>query len=285
MAIPDFSRLDLTLLMLTYARVECLAPQLRRLEEQSFDGRCELVLWNNNPAITRQVQEIARTLRRFPVTVIASDTNYIGQARCAVTQLARGRLFMLCDDDVMPGKNFLQGFVDALARYGPRVVVCGSGHQLSDPTVEDLTATSAKHLDLSDADAYVDYAHGSTLLTSTALYREASMVPMPRLEYILADDLWLSHVWSSRLHVPLVKIRCDAVWHASSGDPRIALHKNALVAREQASILRDHMRGHLLARAPRTLPEAPKELAVEPQTLQRAHQGLIQGSRLRRGAT
>jgi hypothetical protein len=240
-AFPDFSEIDLTLVILTYRRPQCLTRQLRMLEAQTYKGSWELILWNNNPAIGSEIEEAARTLTTVPVTFVTSSTNYIGRARFAAAELARGRLLALCDDDLIPGEGLLQQFVRKYETYGPQTVLCGAGQRFASGA--GATLESSHHFGFGDPDCEVNYAHFSMLLASTALFRAAARAPMPERDLVLIDDLWLSHVLSEMLGARLVKIQCDAAWDASAGDPSIALHRDPVVRERLQSFIREYMRG------------------------------------------
>lgn len=236
MGLPEFSEIDLTLIILTFARARCLPLQLQKLAAQTYAGKWEIILWNNNPSIADEVQAAARAIENVPLTCITTSTNYLGRARFAAAELARGRLLMFCDDDILPGERFIERFVWSYDTYGPRVVLCGSAHRFID-AVGDKKPTS-RRLDLDDPfDADIHYAHGSNLLTSLDLFRQAAKVAVPRPEYFLIDDLWLSFVWTSYLGVRLLKIRSDATWHSSWSDPAVALHRNPAVRAELESFV------------------------------------------------
>jgi glycosyltransferase involved in cell wall biosynthesis len=212
MTLPDVSDVDVTVVLLTYNRPECLEAQLDKLSIQTYSGSWELIIWNNNPAIDSTIETAIRHFSvEHSVTRITATTNYMGQARFAAAELARGNLFMSCDDDIVPGPEFLARFVQAYHRDGPRVVVCGGG--------ERIARGKSWYVGLSDPECDVQYAHANCLLTSTALFREAARMPMSTRQHIFIDDLWMSHVWHAILGVRLLKIQCDAVEHPAARAP------------------------------------------------------------------
>lgn len=267
---PDFSPLDLTVVVLLYRRTECFAEQIRRLGTQSFRGSYELILWNHGPPLAPEAEAAARAQPGpASVTIVQSSSNYIGRARFAAAELARGRLFMLCDDDIVPQAGYLQGFVDRFESHAGPVVLCGGGH------VFDAARFTQQALGRALPETRVDFAHGNSLLTSTEIFRRAARVPLPHTDYYWLDDLWLSYVWTAMHGVPLLKIKADHLYdeHPSWRDPQIALCLSPAVFVLRSRFLREYLRpgsGWPLAReepiavagahAPVRIPELPWQI-------------------------
>jgi glycosyltransferase involved in cell wall biosynthesis len=254
---PDFSGVDVTVVTLAYRRPHCLKRQLERLEAQRFAGSWELIVWNNNPAIADEVAAATGQVKRFSLTVIHSTTNYMGEARFAAAELARGPLLLFCDDDLVPGPDFLDNFVESHRAYGARTVLCGSAHRFSNSA--DAARAPWQYLSFGDPDCGVHYAHGNSLFLTTELFREATRRPMPRRDYVLIDDLWLSFVLAGPMGAPLVKIRCDAAWDLSAYDASLALHQNSTIREMQREFVSEHLADWPLTAARRSAAVPPAD--------------------------
>jgi hypothetical protein len=232
---PDILvRPAVTLCLLVYERPALLAAQLARLAQQETEVSWELLIWAN----TREIQATIETSmrggvgRNIATHVITSTHNYMGRARNALAELARGRLLLLCDDDIVVGRCFIQDFFSVHRDLGPNVVLCAAGetfHQDGGATYHDFSASACD----------VHYAHASALAVATETFRRATRVPLPREDYVYIDDLWMSYVWRVHLGIPLRKIHCDGTPHPASRD-RTALHRLPKVQALRRAFLATH---------------------------------------------
>jgi hypothetical protein len=158
---------------------------------------------------------------------------------------------LICDDDVQPGANFIEKFVDRSAKYGRGAVLCARGkiflpHLLDEENPEVGWATAENYLFFDEAaeDRLVHYMHASACLIAKELLARAVKYQMPRAEFALVDDYWLSFVLSHYLKADLWKIKCDDVFaHTTSAeDPAIALYLKPRVREELVNMYIYHMR-------------------------------------------
>jgi hypothetical protein len=86
--------------------------------------------------------------------------------------------------------------------------------------------------------------HADNLLVPTHLVRRALQIPLPRNEWILVDDYWLSFVLSYYFKCKLIKLQAKSVlgFIKSADDPDIALFHNPEVHAERISFYIYHMR-------------------------------------------
>lgn len=246
-----FRQRDLTVLICTFKRIDSLAEQLDRFARQEWDGWFELLVWNNNFAERRRVDEIAAQFEnRLDLSVVHSSLNYLGGVRLAVPSLMRSDLLLICDDDVLPEPGYLRAFMDRHDAYGSGVAIGARGHEFQphdlDPDCPERVWEEGKHLrffDESVEDRRVHFLHADNMLVSRTVLLDAARYPFPRPEYVLVDDYWLSFVLDHHLGVPLWKCRFDDVvsFTASSDDPNIALFHDPRVRSERVNFYVHHM--------------------------------------------
>jgi glycosyltransferase involved in cell wall biosynthesis len=247
-----FPRYDLTVLICTYKRPGCLATQLARLVEQDFSGSFEVVIWNNNAQIADEVARTAQELgSRLAIRVISSSENLYCAVRLAAPALMRSDALMICDDDVVPGPHYLQTFWDKHVQYGPRSVISARGHTFlphrldtDDPQRVWREQRLVQFHDEFGEDRQVHFVHADNCLVPRALLIAAAQVEMPRPEYVLVDDYWLSFVLSHRVGCELWKIRAGDVftYDPSADDARIAMFQDPRVREQRVNLYQRHMR-------------------------------------------
>jgi hypothetical protein len=258
---------DLTVLVCSHSRTADLREVLRRLADQDYPGRFEVIVWNNNVAARQAVDAIAAEIGGdLELKVIHSSENYFCMVRFAAVGLMRSERLMICDDDVLPERAYLRRFVEAYERYGPEVVVCATGHTFLTHTFDEEhperfwrdNRLRVSHREWHD-DTPVHFLHGNSCLISAAILRRALRFPVPDPEFALVDDYWLSFVLGKHLGVPIMKIRADDVlaFAASAEDPTIAMWHNPEVAEQRVRFYIHHMRHGWPALVPPPGPPAP----------------------------
>jgi glycosyltransferase involved in cell wall biosynthesis len=251
-----FAPCDLTVVLCSYRRVTNIRALLEAFGRQSFSGSFEVVLWNNNESTQA---EIARIVREAPphvdVRLIQSTHNYFCAARLAVCAIARAPLLLFCDDDVTIHDGYIQYFLDTYrerrARHGANVAVCARGHRFlphsldeEDPARIWEEYNHVAFFDESAPETDIDFMHADNMLVPTHLVRRALQIPLPRNEWILIDDYWLSFVLSYYFKCKLIKVQAHDVlgFVESADDPDIALFHNPEVHSERISFYIYHMR-------------------------------------------
>lgn len=248
----DFRPFDLTVMLCSYKRVQNIGPILASLCEQTYAGRFEVVIWNNNIDATQALEEAVAPFRsRLELTLLHSSRNFYCIVRLAVAHLMRSELLMICDDDVCPAPRYLATFVEGLREAGEKAVVCARGntfrpHTLN-PEEPECVWERWEHLDFWEVDAApreIHFMHGSNFLMPRAALLQLASLELPRREFILVDDYWFSFALSAKLGWKLWKIRAaDAFrFDKSAEDPEVALFLNSRVREERTNFYVYHMR-------------------------------------------
>ncbi len=247
----EFRPFDLTVMMCSYKRVHNIGPILASLCEQTYSGSFEVIIWNNNIDATEELERAVAPFRsKLDLTMIHSSRNYYCIVRLAVAHLMRSELLMICDDDVRPAPEYLETFVAGLREAGDRAVVCARGnafrpHRLNPSTPESVWERW-EHLDFWDVDApprEIHFMHGSNCLLPRAALLELSALDLPRREFILVDDYWLSYALSGKLGWKLWKIQATNAFQfdKSAEDPEVALFLNSRVRDQRTDFYVYHM--------------------------------------------
>lgn len=247
----EFGKFGLTVLIISYKRLDNIGRILESLCHQNYSDTFEIIVWNNNAAASEALDEIIAPFRsRLELTVLHSSRNYYCIVRLAVVHLMRSELLMICDDDVQPTADYLSTFVDGLSTAGPRSVVCARGntfrpHRLNWDAPQRVWECW-EHLDFYDADAppcELHFMHGSSCLIPREALLELARLDLPRRDFILVDDYWISFALSARLGWRIWKIRADSAFRfdKSAEDPSVALFLNERVREERTNFYIYHM--------------------------------------------
>lgn len=256
LAVPDsqrerFIQYDLTVLICTYKRIECLHGLLERLSRQKFAHSFEIIIWNNQIGAQEEVAEIVASFSSIlSIRVFHSSENMYCAVRFAAPALMRSDRLMICDDDVLPEPGYLQKFWDKHLEYGPNSLICARGNTFLPHTLDanepDIAWRDQKYIEFHDEtaeDCNVHFFHADNCFISRALLSEAVQYQPDIPEYILVDDYWLSYVISHFCRAQLWKIKADDVlgFHLSADDARIAMFQNSLVREQKVNFYTYHM--------------------------------------------
>lgn len=246
-----FERYDVSVSVFSYRRVHNLEAILSGFVNQDFVGRFEIILWNNNDKSRAQVDRVVDSFKdKLDIITIHSTANFFCMPRLAKAVLMRGELFLSCDDDVVPGPSFVRRFVEKYDEYGPRVVLCSRGHVFLDHVLDYEnpeqvwhTSTHMRFFDEQSPDRQVHFFHADTCLIPREILCEASQFALPRPDYALVDDYWLSFVFSHFMEVPIWKIKSSDTFNFTEDvdDPNIALWKNPDVNEARVNFYVHHM--------------------------------------------
>ena len=125
----NFPQFDLTVVVCSYRRVYNMKKLLECFQSQDYEGRFELILWNNNNDTQNEIAEICQPfMSSLNLRLIQSSENYYCIIRLAVSQLMRSNLLLVCDDDVIPNPNYISKFMAKHEQYGPKAVLGCRGH-------------------------------------------------------------------------------------------------------------------------------------------------------------
>ena len=133
-----FPHFDLTVIICSYKRVYNMKRLLERFQSQDFAGKFELILWNNNKDTQNEIAEIsAPFMNDLNIRLIQSTENYYCIIRLAVSQLMRSNILLVCDDDIIPGPNFISKYMAKYKQYGPEAVIGCRGHVFKQHSLYD----------------------------------------------------------------------------------------------------------------------------------------------------
>jgi hypothetical protein len=238
-------------LICSYRRVHNLGQILQSLCHQTFEKSFEVVIWNNDIEAQVELQDAVKPFRsHLPLTIIHSERNFYCIVRLAMPHLMRSDLLMICDDDVIPTSDYLKTFTDGLEAAGERSVICARGH-IFEPHYLDLEQPDRAwqlQQDLVFADesappCKVHFMHADNSLIPRAALQELASLPLPRPEFVLVDDYWMSMALSHRLNWTLWKIKADhaLTFDRSSDLPGVALYLNGRVKEQRIDFYVHHM--------------------------------------------
>ena len=123
-----FPKVRLSIMICSYKRVYNLKRLLESFKQQDCEEDFEIILWNNNPETQKEVADIVKLFENYlQITLIQSSKNYYCIVRLAIPKLMRSDLLLICDDDVVPNKNYVSTFLTKFKKYGPRAILCFRG--------------------------------------------------------------------------------------------------------------------------------------------------------------
>ena len=133
-----FPKVSLSVMICSYKRVYNLKRLLECFVQQDCQEDFEIILWNNNNETQQDVAEIVSLFKNdLTIRLIQSSENYFCIVRLAIPKLMRGDLLLICDDDVVPSKNYVSTFLTKFKQYGPRAVLCFRGHVFGQHSLND----------------------------------------------------------------------------------------------------------------------------------------------------
>ena len=252
---------DVSLVMCQYKRVDELDFILRSLDNQSYEGKFQLIIWNNNHETQQEVEEICQPFEeQLNIELVQSTRNYYCAIRFAVKDLMKSDLMLIIDDDIKPTSGYIQRFVDGYNKYGPRATICCRGHIFPwhplDEEKPEKEWESEQHdhattkpimvlCDQSMEDCQIHFIHADNLLIPRLLLEEAlAQHELPQQEFIIVDDYWLSFVLSHHMGIPLWRVKADDVMEMSESgdDPNKALYRNVLTREHRVDFYIYHHR-------------------------------------------
>jgi glycosyltransferase involved in cell wall biosynthesis len=247
-----WERYDVSVVICSYKRVYNMDALLQAFIEQDFNGRFEVIVWNNNYEARHEIDDLYKKYQRqLALKVIHSTENFYCVIRLAMASLIRSGLILICDDDVKPLPSYISTFVNKSEEYGTESVLCCRGHVFKPHTLNEERPeqfwTNYEHLKFYDetkTDRQVHFLHADNCLIPKELMQKALSYPIERYEYWLIDDYWLSFVFSHVLKIPIWKIKADDIltFTKCADDPKIALYHNPKVTEQRINFYIYHMR-------------------------------------------
>ena len=121
-------------------------------------------------------------------------------------------LLMICDDDVRPKPEYLATFLAGLQEAGERSIVCARGHTFVPHELDlenpDAVWNHGRHLRFWDEAApprEVHFMHADNCLIPREALQELARYPLPRRQFALIDDYWMSMTLSREMNWKLWK--------------------------------------------------------------------------------
>ena len=112
----------------SFKRVYNMDALLQAFTVQSFGGRFELLVWNNDYEARREIDDLFEKYKhRLDLKVIHSTENFYFVIRLAIASLIRSDFILICDDDVKPLPGYISLFMEKAKEYSDSVLCC-RGH-------------------------------------------------------------------------------------------------------------------------------------------------------------
>ena len=249
---------DVTISICSYRRTHHLNRILDSLwNGQTFQGRIQIIVWNNNSDRDDLVTKICKKFMIFngmdkSLQLIQSTENHFAVIRLALPPLIKSNKVMICDDDIIPGENFLKFFMDAAKRH-PKDILCVRGHYFmkhdlkdENPEQEWINYENVRFSDDRDPERLIHFVHSDVCMIPKKALMEVASVPMPDQDFDLVDDYWTSFVANhhfgrqlrklSTSDVPNLFIRTD-----DSETKGLALHTRRDVSDARLRMYTHHM--------------------------------------------
>lgn len=119
---------ELTVLICSYQRVDTLRRCLRSFEEQTAQGRYEIVIVNDGSSDgTRECLDSWSP--KVPTQIIHRENGGLSAARNSGLEVARGKYVLLVNDDTIAEPDLVEQHLRAHADYGPNAAILGTFEQ------------------------------------------------------------------------------------------------------------------------------------------------------------
>ncbi|CAL8113046.1 unnamed protein product [Orchesella dallaii] len=255
----QFPKYDVTLCICSYKRTHHLSKLLESLwENQDFEGTYQIVIWNNNDCRSGIVREctkkyIETSSNKRSLELISSTENYYCSIRFAMPALMKSDCLLICDDDIIPGRNFISFFHSA-HRKNPKDVLCVRGHvfsphqlQVHDPTNVWMDYDNLRFKDDDELEQLIHFVHADACLIPKKALQEISSEAMPDPSFTLVDDYWMSFILNYKFGRQLRKLSVkglptNPILRTDDSDkPGLALHTRPEVQDARIRLYVHHM--------------------------------------------
>ncbi len=183
---------DVTVMICSYRRTNHLPDILNCLwSRQNFKGSIHILVWNNNYDRRETVDIMCDDYKCHVgsdrrLDIIHSTQNYYCIVRLCAPHLIRSKRLLICDDDIQPGEEFVDFFLQA-HRQHPRDIVCIRGHfylphTLTDQNPEHQTWEEYDKLRFADdhkPSRLLHFPHMDTCIIPKEVLQEVGSVDMP----------------------------------------------------------------------------------------------------------
>lgn len=254
-----FQTYDITICICSYKRTHHLEKLLEQLwNHQDFIGTYQILLWNNNDnrsGIVRlhTMKYIQQSTDRKSLIVINSTENYYCSIRFALPPLLKSNNVLICDDDIIPGSNFISFFYSAHLR-NPEDVLCVRGHQFlphelntNNPINVWMNYDNLRFRDDNQREQLIHFVHADACLIPKKALHEVSSVPIPDPTFNLVDDYWMSFILNNTFNRKLRKLSVAGLAinpinrTKDSDQPGLALHTRPEVQDARLRLYVHHM--------------------------------------------
>ncbi|RWS11446.1 hypothetical protein B4U79_17525 [Dinothrombium tinctorium] len=219
--VSSFFKFDVTICICSFKRTHNLREILEKLwYRQDYNGSYQIIVWNNNESRTKIVADIcsrfiARNTNRRSMELISSSDNHFCTIRFAMPSLMKSDYLLICDDDIIPGSNFISFFSEARNKY-PNDVCCLRGHKFL-PHKLDLNNPHAlwqeyehlKFVDDHEPEQFIHFVHADACIIPKAALHEIASVEMPDPQFDLVDDYWMSYILNHKFKRNLRKLSIE----------------------------------------------------------------------------
>ncbi|ODN01496.1 GDP-perosamine synthase [Orchesella cincta] len=255
----QFPKYDVTICICSYKRTHHLPKLLESLwENQDFKGTYQIIIWNNNDCRNCIVRDCTKkyiessSIKRS-LELISSSENYYCSIRFAMPALMKSDCLLICDDDILPGRNFISFFHSAHSKH-PKDVLCVRGHvfsphelQVHDPTNVWMDYDNLRFHDDDQPEQFLHFVHADACLIPKQALQEVSSVTMPDQSFTLVDDYWMSYILNDKFGRKLRKLSVNGlptnpiVRTDDSDKPGLALHTRPEVQDARIRLYVHHM--------------------------------------------
>uniref|UniRef100_A0A914Q996 Glycosyltransferase 2-like domain-containing protein n=1 Tax=Panagrolaimus davidi TaxID=227884 RepID=A0A914Q996_9BILA len=211
---------DLTISICSYKRTHNLSQILDSLiNHQSSAYNFEIIIWNNNNSRRRTVEKIVESFKKsmnnnkIQIELISSSENHVCSVRFAISMLMQSEKLLICDDDIIPGPEYIDFFMKNNADH-PRDVLCVRGnkflpHIMPEKNVHKIWTNydAFEFLDDFQDECSIHYVHADACLIPKAALLEVSSTCPPDNDFMLIDDYWLSYVLAAKFDRNLRKLK------------------------------------------------------------------------------
>ncbi|CAG2107225.1 unnamed protein product [Medioppia subpectinata] len=222
-SMPDFCSYDVSVCICSFKRTHHLPQILDSLwNGQTFKGNVEIIVWNNNSSRSHTVSEICdkyivQSNEQKSLQLINSSKNYFCAVRLAMPQLMQSQRLLICDDDCIPGPEFIDFFVSKHNTY-PEDVLCLRGHLFLEHKLNEqnpsnfwLDYENLRFVSDERPEQLVHFIHADVCLITKQALQECSSIPVPDSSYALVDDYWMSYVLNHKFNRKLRKLTTSGV--------------------------------------------------------------------------
>ena len=187
-------------------------------------------------------------MKRF--VKIDSSQNYFCSVRLDLTHLMNSEKLLICDDDIIPGTEFIDFFIFKNKEF-PNDVHCPRGHIFLPHEIDTeypfwTNYQSLRFIGDEAPDQFIHFVHVDACLISKKILLEANSVQYKNEQFKLVDDYLLSYILNYKFKRNLRKLQVSSKENIlartdDSDDPLLALHTRPEVKEARNMLYIHHM--------------------------------------------